>query len=127
MRAAHRGADAALGQPLAAGGVDRDHRGAGGNRQPHAAEHLGNCGGHAERCAGQPVHRAHPAAAGAHGQVLGGDLSRWLPFAAGSALGRLPAAIAGGLTQVTGAVVLVAYAVAFSAVALAVSLRRDVA
>ena len=61
------------------------------------------------------------------GQLLGSDLARWLPFSAGSALGRLPAAVGGGLTQWTAAGVLAAYAVLFAGVALAVSVRRDVA
>jgi ABC-2 type transport system permease protein len=57
-------------------------------------------------------------------QLLG-DLTRWLPFNAGTALGRLPDDA--GLPQWGGGVVLLAYAVAFSAAALVATLRRDVA
>ncbi len=61
------------------------------------------------------------------GQLLGDSLSRWLPFAAGTALGRLPASVGGGLSQGSAAVVLLAYAVAFAGLALVVSINRDVA
>ncbi len=60
------------------------------------------------------------------GQILG-DSARWLPFRAGAAMQGLPSV--GGsqqLSQVTGGLMLVAYAVAFVAVALATSMRRDV-
>jgi ABC-2 type transport system permease protein len=57
-------------------------------------------------------------------QLIGDDLSRWLPFTAGGALGRLP--LADGLSQWAGAAVLAAYAVGFSALALVVGVRRDV-
>src|SRR5262245_57971069 len=39
-------------------------------------------------------------------QLIGDDLGRWLPFAAGSALGRLPAQLSDGLPQWGGAAVL---------------------
>jgi len=59
------------------------------------------------------------------GQLLGESLARWLPFQAGSALGRLP--LNDSLAQWTGGVVLVAYSLIFAIVAVAVSVRRDVA
>jgi ABC-2 type transport system permease protein len=60
------------------------------------------------------------------GQLLG-DLARWLPFRAGSAMQGLPSPSgAEQLTQTTGGLVLVAYAVAFVGLALATSMRRDV-
>ena len=60
------------------------------------------------------------------GQLMGSDLSRWLPFSAGTALGRIPAAVDGGLPQWEAAVVLAAYALAFSVVAVGLTVRRDV-
>lgn len=60
------------------------------------------------------------------GQLLGDDLSRWLPFAAGTALGRIPAAVTSGLPQWGAAVVLAGYAAVFAMAALAVGVRRDV-
>ena len=59
------------------------------------------------------------------GQLLGESLARWLPFQAGSALGRLP--LNDSLAQWTGGVVLVAYSLIFAILAVAVSVRRDVA
>jgi ABC-2 type transport system permease protein len=59
------------------------------------------------------------------GRLLGDDLGRWLPFSSGSALGRLPTVVDDGLSQATAAAVLAAYAVAFTAVALGVTVRRD--
>jgi ABC-2 type transport system permease protein len=59
-------------------------------------------------------------------QLVGDDLGRWLPFAAGSALGRLPAQLAHGLPQWGGALVLGAYAAGFALLALTVGVRRDV-
>ncbi len=60
------------------------------------------------------------------GQLLGDSLARWLPFSAGSALGRLPAQLSSGLPQWGGAAVLGAYAVGFAVLGLTVGVRRDV-
>jgi ABC-2 type transport system permease protein len=60
------------------------------------------------------------------GQLIG-DNAKWLPFRAGAAMQGLPSV--GGarqLSQVGGGLMLVAYAAAFVAVALATSMRRDV-
>ena len=60
------------------------------------------------------------------GQLVGSDLGRWLPFAAGTALGRIPAGVRDGLPQWGAALVLVGWAVAFTLAALRLSVRRDV-
>jgi ABC-2 type transport system permease protein len=63
---------------------------------------------------------------GVVGQLLGRDLTQWLPFSAGTALGRIPASIADGLPQWGAAALLLGYALAFAGLAIATSTRRDV-
>jgi len=60
------------------------------------------------------------------GQLVGDEAAKWLPFAAGSALGRLPSAVEGGLSQWAAATVLAAYATVFAGLALTAGVRRDV-
>lgn len=59
---------------------------------------------------------------GVAAELIGTDAARWLPFRAGSALGKLPAST--DLAQWTAALVLAGYALAFTVAALAVQ-RRD--
>ncbi|MEV6012337.1 hypothetical protein AB0M29_36730 [Streptomyces sp. NPDC051976] len=62
------------------------------------------------------------------GQLIGGGLARWLPFASGSALGDMT--VAGStvhpLSQIGGGMVLAAYAAVFALIAVTTTVRRDV-
>jgi ABC-2 type transport system permease protein len=62
------------------------------------------------------------------GQLVGGNLARWLPFATGSALGHLPgrAGEIGPVSQLAAATALAGYAALFATVAIATTVRRDV-
>jgi ABC-2 type transport system permease protein len=62
------------------------------------------------------------------GQLVGGELSRWLPFSTGSALGNLPgrAGELGPVSQLAAAGALAGYAALFSLVAITTTVRRDV-
>lgn len=60
---------------------------------------------------------------GVIGRLVGDTVGEWLPFAAGSSLGRLPS---GELSQPTAALVLVGYVVVAGIAAVAVTNRRDV-
>ncbi len=64
---------------------------------------------------------------GVVGQLVGRDVTRYLPFSAGTAVGRLPASIADGLPQWGAAALLAGYAVLFAAAAIGFTTRRDVA
>lgn len=64
---------------------------------------------------------------GIAGQLVGTGLARWLPFSASQALGRANlTGTARLLPQWGGALVLAGYAIAFAAVAMVTTLRRDV-
>jgi ABC-2 type transport system permease protein len=60
------------------------------------------------------------------GQLIGSEANRWLPFYAGTALGRLPNAVADGLPQWGAGLLLLGYAAAFTAAASSFGVRRDV-
>jgi ABC-2 type transport system permease protein len=62
---------------------------------------------------------------GVVGQLLGSGLSRWLPFAAGSSVGRLPSSTGDGLPQAGAVLVLAAYTCAFL-LAAQLTIDRDV-
>jgi ABC-2 type transport system permease protein len=65
-------------------------------------------------------------AEGVVGQLLGSDLRQWLPFAAGTALGRISAAVRDGLPQWGAALVLVGWAALFVTAGLRAGVGRDV-
>jgi ABC-2 type transport system permease protein len=58
------------------------------------------------------------------GQLIGDNLDRWLPFAGGQALGRLPNAP--DISQWAGGLVLAGYAAALAILAITTTVRRDV-
>jgi ABC-2 type transport system permease protein len=60
------------------------------------------------------------------GQLIGSGLSRWLPFAAGQALGRATMGSGSPLPQWGAGLLLVAYAGLISLLAASITLRRDV-
>lgn len=63
---------------------------------------------------------------GVVGQLLGSEVARWLPFAAGTAVGRIPAGVRDGLPQWGAALTLVGWAIVFTVLALRLGVRRDV-
>jgi len=60
------------------------------------------------------------------GQLIGSTASRWLPLAAGQALGRAAIGTGHPLPQWGAALVLAGYAATIGLVAASITLRRDV-
>ncbi|HEU5109595.1 MAG TPA: hypothetical protein VFT95_13715 [Micromonosporaceae bacterium] len=63
---------------------------------------------------------------GVVGELIGDSARRWLPFAAGEALGQLPTRVEGSFSQWGAGVLLLGYAAAIAIAAVIVTERRDV-